>query len=377
MASEAEFLDVVERVQAAALDDDLWRGALGSIADMFDGASADIEVIDKRSLRPLFMDHSAEISEENANAYLNHYAAINPRIPPILSHPVGSIDYDAALFDDAMIAGDEFYMDFLASHDLRYFISGNLLNTGNSMGLMALQRTYDQGHVDQAEIVLMGRLMPHLQQALDLRFRLSRAEREKSAYLEGLSGLNEATLLVDGRGRILFESPLATDLFVAGDGIAAMSGTLNFKDRAAAGKLAASLASLSWSEGDKIDMGTRSFPARRSSGARPFIVSVRALSGAAPFADALLGAAAIVFIRDPETYTSLDADMLSQSYQLTPAETDLAVAFDLGASLTDIANRRGVSITTIRTQLYALMAKLGVNRQNDLVRLLRQYRQPF
>lgn len=377
MASEAAFVDVVERVQAAALDDRLWHGALGSIADIFGGASADIEVIDKRSFRPLFMDHSQEISEENAQAYLNHYAAINPRIQPILRRPVGSVNFDAALFDDAQIAADEFYMDFLASHDLRYFISGNLLNTGNSMGLMALQRTYDQGHVDQAEIALMGRLMPHLQQALDLRFRLSRADWETNAYLEGLAGLNEATLLVDTRGRILYESPLATELFVAGDGIAATSGMLNLKDRAAAEKFAASLASLSWSEGDKIDMGTRSFPARRLSGARPFIVSVRALSRAAPFADALLGAAAIVFIRDPETYTSLDADLLSQSYQLTPAESDLAVAFDLGASLTDIADRRGVSITTVRTQLYTLMSKLGVNRQTDLVRLLRQYRQPF
>ena len=119
------------------------------------------------------------------------------------------------------------------------------------------------------------------------------------------------------------------------------------------------------------------FPARRLSGARSFIVSVRALSRAAPFADALLGAAAIVFIRDPDTHISIDAALLADSYALTTAETELAVAIDWGKSLAEVADRRGVSITTVRSQLYALMAKLDVNRQTDLVRLLRQYRRPF
>lgn len=377
MSTESEFLKVVERVNAAALDDRLWNVALGSISDLLGGVSADIEVIDKKTLRPLFMDHSAEISEENANAYLNHFAAINPRIPPILSHPIGTIDYDAALFDDAMIASDEFYMDFLASHDLRYFISGNLLNTGNSMGLMAVQRTYDQGHVEKGEIELMARLMPHLQQGLDLRFRLSRATREQYAYLEGLERLNEATLLVDRHGRILFESPLASDLSAGGDGVTISAGVLKFADNVASRNFAASLASLSLGEGERINMGARSFPVRRPSGARPYMVSVRALPAAAPFADAMLGAAGLVFIRDPDIHISIDAALLTDSYKLTAAETELAVAIDRGGSLADIADRRGVSITTVRSQLYALMAKLDVNRQTDLVRLLRQYRRPF
>lgn len=124
-------------------------------------------------------------------------------------------------------------------------------------------------------------------------------------------------------------------------------------------------------------MQARSFPAPRPSGHRPYAVAVRALPATDAFVEALFGAAALVFIRDPDRYSALDETLLEQSYGLTRAETDLAAALDTGASLTEFAQRRGVSITTVRTQLYALMAKLGVNRQTDLVRLLRQYRRPF
>ena len=87
-----------------------------------------------------------------------------------------------------------------------------------------------------------------------------------------------------------------------------------------------------------------------------------------------MGAHAIVFIRDPSRFVQLDTSLLKQSYDLTAAELDLAVAIDLGHGLRTIAEQRGVAITTVRSQLYALMEKLNVNRQTDLMRLLRQYR---
>ena len=87
--------------------------------------------------------------------------------------------------------------------------------------------------------------------------------------------------------------------------------------------------------------------------------------------------AAIVFLRDPTVYTRLDTDILIQSYRLSEAEIDVAEALDTGATLHEIAQRRGVAISTIRSQLYSLMAKMSVASQTDLARLLRQYGRAF
>ena len=85
----------------------------------------------------------------------------------------------------------------------------------------------------------------------------------------------------------------------------------------------------------------------------------------------------IMFIRDPDQFARLNARLLRQSFALTAAETDVADALDRGLTPRAMANERQVSITTIRSHLYTLMAKVGVHRQTDLVRLLARYRQPF
>ena len=86
---------------------------------------------------------------------------------------------------------------------------------------------------------------------------------------------------------------------------------------------------------------------------------------------------AIVLIRDSEVYVRLDTDLLMRSYPLSAAEIEIAQAFDSGLPLHDIAQWRGVVISTVRGQMYSLMAKLSVNSQAELARLLRQYGRAF
>jgi DNA-binding CsgD family transcriptional regulator len=376
MGHETEFQSVVNGINAAALDMTLWPDTLGAMTDLFGAVFADFEVLQKDTLRPVFMEHSAGINLDSADAYISHSGALNPRIAPILSGSAGAINYDYAHFSERELAADEFYSDFLAPDDLRYFVSGNVLNNATHVGLFALQRSPSHGHVDTDEIRLMERLIPHLQQALDVRFRLARASRRDRFYLEGLSELDEAAFLVDRFGRVLYENPLAERLCSTRDGVTAHSGTLMFADGDAQGYYARSCASLLLEEARDVGVAARNFPARRPSGARPYLVSMRPVPPSDTFAEVMLGATAILFIRDPEVFALLDAELLAHSYALTPAETELACAFDRGAVLADIADTRGVSITTVRTQLYSLMGKLAVSRQTDLTRLLRQYRRP-
>lgn len=57
-------------------------------------------------------------------------------------------------------------------------------------------------------------------------------------------------------------------------------------------------------------------------------------------------------------------------YKLTKAEARLALALSEGESVSDAAQRFGVSYSTARTQLRTIFAKTGVTRQVDLVRLV-------
>ncbi|KQO27476.1 LuxR family transcriptional regulator [Acidovorax sp. Leaf78] len=59
-----------------------------------------------------------------------------------------------------------------------------------------------------------------------------------------------------------------------------------------------------------------------------------------------------------------------QAYRLSPAEADLLQALMRGQTPQDFADARGVRITTVRTQLSALLFKTRTVRQQDLVALV-------
>lgn len=59
-----------------------------------------------------------------------------------------------------------------------------------------------------------------------------------------------------------------------------------------------------------------------------------------------------------------------QEYGLTIAESQVASELTRGETVSGIAKKRRVSVTTVRTQVRAIFHKTNVSRQADLIRLL-------
>jgi DNA-binding CsgD family transcriptional regulator len=83
-----------------------------------------------------------------------------------------------------------------------------------------------------------------------------------------------------------------------------------------------------------------------------------------------LRAAAVAFISDPSVDSLAPEDVLRHSFGLTRAEARLVSALVSGVSVADYAGMNERSRNTVRSQLKSAMAKLGVRRQADLVRVL-------
>jgi DNA-binding CsgD family transcriptional regulator len=78
-----------------------------------------------------------------------------------------------------------------------------------------------------------------------------------------------------------------------------------------------------------------------------------------------------LFVDDPcEDTTRTQTDVYARAFQLTPAEVRLAVHLASGVSLTEAAERFGVTHNTVRAQLRSIFDKTDTHRQADLVRLL-------
>ena len=79
---------------------------------------------------------------------------------------------------------------------------------------------------------------------------------------------------------------------------------------------------------------------------------------------------AIILVHDPAEQQAISEEGLRARFDATPTEARLAVALCAGESLASYAGTAGVSITTAKTHLNGLFAKLGTNRQADLVRTI-------
>ncbi|MGF2508686.1 helix-turn-helix transcriptional regulator, partial [Ralstonia pseudosolanacearum] len=64
----------------------------------------------------------------------------------------------------------------------------------------------------------------------------------------------------------------------------------------------------------------------------------------------------------------IPAAALAALFDLTEAESRLASALVQGDTLEQYAQRRGVSIGTVRYQLKQVLSKTGTNRQSELMR---------
>ena len=80
--------------------------------------------------------------------------------------------------------------------------------------------------------------------------------------------------------------------------------------------------------------------------------------------------AAIIFMFDPARPSALPPEWIMDAYQLTMAETKVALQASLGRSVSDIGIRLNISPNTVKTHLRHVFAKTGVRGRAELVGLI-------
>ena len=107
----------------------------------------------------------------------------------------------------------------------------------------------------------------------------------------------------------------------------------------------------------------------RPSGRRSYATMVGPLLAPPPGTN-LGEAVAILFVADPEGSQISTTQVLEGLYDLTPAEAELLRLLAEGNSLEQVADQRGVTMNTARSQLKQVFAKTDTRRQGELVRLV-------
>lgn len=177
-----------------------------------------------------------------------------------------------------------------------------------------------------------------------------------------------ALTIVDAGGTIATVNEPARRILARRDGLSTVGGVLEARVPAETRQLRALIRdTLLKPESDRPAHGILTLS--RPSGRQPLILLVRPLRACTPSCLEACGRA-MVLINDLEWPASGCGHLLRQTFGLTLAEAEVAASLMDGHEPRQIAERRGVRVSTIRTQIRNILAKCRVGRQIDLVKLI-------
>lgn len=222
---------------------------------------------------------------------------------------------------------------------------------------------------NSTSLTLMGELNPHIAMAARLRRELE-ALRARTAWLEGaLNQLSARILLCDGEGKVLFANESAelmlrqadpvrrthTGHLLAANPSDALQRALQ---RAVGSNVAEASTVILESSGDPVVVWTIPMPVHHEL-ARLWQFPL-----------------AMVWLQEEKEARSADHIMLRSIYGLTEAECRLADLIYLDLSPLECAETLGVAVTTVRSQIRSMYAKLGCKRQTTFIHILKRFHPP-
>jgi DNA-binding CsgD family transcriptional regulator len=172
-------------------------------------------------------------------------------------------------------------------------------------------------------------------------------------------------MVVDAHRKVLAANRAAKDILQTRDALVERQSVLRAYQREDDERLTQVLAeatavrsNLAWSGCIRLS---------RRSGKSAYTVIVSLLFEAVEMRSPVGSRAALITITNPDREHSSDlVKMLQQAFGLTPAEAQTASLMGSGLSPQDTADQLGLSVGTIRSELKAIFAKVGISRQSEL-----------
>lgn len=360
-----QFSATIEKIYAAAADASLWEEALRAIEDYTGSTGAVLNLVPtKPTAAPLCL--AGSFSRDDCAEYALNCMWQCPRIAFGQSHPEVPIHFDRMILSESEMDRDPTY-EWYGKHGLRYYVAGWVGESGNHRAYMSLQRSRRQGHVEPDEIEPFSLILKHMAAALGLAVKLGTLEQQGRFSVGLVNSLPHAVFALDSSGHVLLTNAKADRLLDRADALFVVSGKLQCRlsaqqpllDRLIAGALGS----------DPLQPRGGWARIHRSTGLRPYA----ALFGALESPEELFSAfrpRALVIVVDPEAASLPDPQALHELFGLTDAEVRLATALSEGHSLESAAATLQVQVATARSHLKSIFHKVGVNRQQDLIRLL-------
>ncbi len=359
--------DTIASLYDAAIEPATRRRGLSMLAQTLDAAGAVYLVWDKENNVAADCVVAGTLATDFVNLYRTRWGAVDPRRRFLERAHAESIFVSHYDRTDAILEDGGFERAFLAEQGIGHSLGANLTAIGREYRQIFVERAAGRPPFSAADVIEFRRLVHHMANAE----RLARSIDERALDWELpqriLDNMSVGALVADQTGQVRFANAAAEEILAENDGLSRRDNRIQAARSFETNSMLAALRDVAVAgRADKRDGGALLIA--RPSGKLPYAVVVMPLP--TTVGGEAKGTRALVFMSDLAHRNNELAPRLSQLFGLSKAEARVAAGIAEGRRLTEIAQEFDVRMPTVRTQLRAVLKKVGASRQADLVRIV-------
>ncbi len=351
---------LIAAVYDAAVDDDAFSRLAGSIGRAFDSDSVVVWNVDHGRVAS---SPSITFSESYVAPYHEYYHRLDPWFAFSSRWPALTTRLSDDILPECAFRETEFYVDFSRQVGACHAALSSFFIARDHLGCINVMRPQDARAFDEPDRRALDRLLPHLQRALQIRYRLG-GENVSGIGCSALDALAFGALVCDGEGHVLFANATAESLANSrtvlrlGDCLHGVSLRGREQTRRLAGLISDAA---SGGSGGGLRASAEDGPAL-------FILVTPLPRRFGDNGDT--HGLVLVALRAATDGPGAAASVLGTMFGLTPAETELTFALFSGRSLAEIMTDKSIAESTVRTQLTRVLHKTDCRNQRELANLL-------
>lgn len=331
---------------------------------------ANIVTLILRAVDEPYLSPMLAVGDVNGAGEIHHYAYYC-KSTPFNNLPMDTVFTIEDLMSEAEWLGSSFYLLYCQPYGCHQMLGADISMPDGGKLRIRINRRRDQPRFSDSERALCAMLMPHLRRALHLHALLDRSESLGSLYFQAISRLSVATIVLDESGSVLQLNPVARDILDSNDGLKLVGGRLEAtypSDNRELSRLVRDAFQRA-RQGDSGHCNAAALSISRPSGQ----VSLGVVVELIPSQERVEGKGqptVVVYVRDAVGKSLVSNLATAQLYNLTPAESALALELANGLSLEEASEALNIRRNTARAHLRSIFSKTGVRRQTELVRIL-------
>lgn len=299
--------------------------------------------------------------------------AIEPYDPMLDHSPFKDVGCDHIVTVQDLLPESEwrdsnFYQDYCAKHDVFHIMALNVRAHNGSTYALRITRPESASAFSEQDRGVIRLLLPHLRTALLHHLSTHQDQRMITLYGQAMAQLMVGVLILDHNGMVIQSNPSATQILKQEDGLRLHNGMLEATYGNDNRKLQKLIKDALMHAAMSPQTTTEGMSVARQSGQLNWGVVVQSITPDA-WTEGKQGPCVAVFMRDTSGKAEPPVKLAQQIFQLTPAETSLAIRLANGASLEEAAEELNIKRNTARAHLRSIFSKTGVRRQTELVRI--------